>query len=164
MNPQSLRIEAVDPQGADALALMREAAIEARALYPDLHAPDAPFPDNPPTPPRGIYLLAYEGNLPIASGALRPIDETIVEIRRMYVLKDYRRQGIAQMILAALERESARLGYNLMRLETGYKQDSAMRLYEAYGFIRIPPFGAYVGDPSSVCFEKPVNPLKGDDQ
>jgi putative acetyltransferase len=118
MNPHSLRIEVVDPQGADALALLREAAIEARALYPDPHAPDAPFPDNPPTLPRGIYLLAYEGKLPIASGALRPIDEMTVEIRRMYVLKDYRRQGIARSMLEALERESARLGYNLMRLET----------------------------------------------
>jgi putative acetyltransferase len=156
MNPHSLRIEVVDPQGADALVLLREAAIEARALYPDLHAPDAPFPDNPPTPPRGIYLLAYEGKLPIASGALRPINETTVEIRRMYVLKEYRRHGVARSMLAALERESARLGYNLMRLETGYKQDSAMRLYEAYGFIRIPPFGVYIDDPSSVCFEKPV--------
>jgi putative acetyltransferase len=74
----------------------------------------------------------------------------------MYVLKKFRRRGIAQMMLEALEREAARLGYNLMRLETGYKQDSAMRLYEVYGFVRIPPFGSYANDPSSVCFEKPV--------
>jgi hypothetical protein len=29
-------------------------------------------------------------------------------------------------------------------------------LYESYGFTRIPPFGPYVNDPISVCYEKPV--------
>ena len=74
----------------------------------------------------------------------------------MYVLKEYRRQGVARMILEALEREAARLQYTLMRLETGNRQSAAMRLYESDGFMQIPPFGPYVNDPISVCFEKPV--------
>ena len=40
----SLQIPIVDPQGVDALALLRGAAMEARALYPDLHDPNAPCP------------------------------------------------------------------------------------------------------------------------
>lgn len=59
MNLASVVIEHVDPQGHDALALLREASIEARALYPDLHAPEAPWPTNPPTPTRGTYVVAY---------------------------------------------------------------------------------------------------------
>jgi hypothetical protein len=81
MTPAEFHIKVVDPQGADALALLHEAAIEARELYPDLHDPNTPFPTNPPNPPRGIYLLVYGGNFPVASGALRPIDESAVEIR-----------------------------------------------------------------------------------
>lgn len=158
---RSIQIKVADPQGADALALLHEAALEARALYPELHASDAPLPTNPPTPPRGIYLLAYDGDLPVGSGALRLLDELTVEIRRMYVLKEYRRHGVAKMILEALEREAARLQYRWMRLETGNRQLPAMRLYEAYGFTRIPSFGPYENDPISVCYEKVVQANSG---
>jgi hypothetical protein len=43
-----------------------------------------------------------------------------------------------------------------IRLETGNQQPEAIALYESHGFDRIPPFGKYVGDPVSLCFEKPV--------
>ncbi len=153
----SLQIQVADPQNSDALALLREAAIEARALYPELfNDPDVPFPTNPPTPRRGIYLLVYDGDKPVGSGALRPIDEATVEIRRMYVLQEYRRHGVARMILEGLEQEAAKLKYSVMRLETGNRQSAAMRLYESYGFRQIPPFGLYVDDPLSVCYEKAV--------
>jgi hypothetical protein len=42
-----MRIATVDPQREDAMALQREAAIEARALYPELHAAGSPWPTNP---------------------------------------------------------------------------------------------------------------------
>jgi len=157
LNKPAYKIKISDPQGADAFTLLHEAALEARELYPELFTdPNAPPPTNPPTPPRGIYLLVYDNAKPVGSGSLRPIDEATVEIRRMYVLKEYRRHGVAQMILEALEKEASRLGYTAMQLETGYKQLAAMRLYESYGFIRIPPFEPYVGDPTSVCFAKVI--------
>ena len=143
-----------DPQGADAMGLLREAAIEARQLYPELFAPGAPWPDNPPTPERGIYLVAYAGGKPVACGALRPLDADTAELRRMFVTASSRRQGIAKAMLAELEKQAARLGFRRMRLETGNRQASAMALYEQQGFRLIPPFGEYVGDPVSVCFEK----------
>ena len=74
----------------------------------------------------------------------------------MYVLKDYRRHGVAWMMLEALGQEAARLQYTSMRLETGNRQTPAMRFYESYGFTRFPPFGPCVNDPLSVCYEKPV--------
>jgi putative acetyltransferase len=40
-----------------------------------------------------------------------------------------------------------------VRLETGNRQPEAIALYEGCGFARIAPFGVYVGDPTSVCFE-----------
>ena len=44
----TLVIEEVDPQGPEAMSLLREAALEARSLYPELIAPGAPMPTNPP--------------------------------------------------------------------------------------------------------------------
>ena len=148
----------VDPCCEHALALLHEAALEARDLYPDLHSPDAPWPANQPTPPGGIYLLAYLDGEPVACGALRPLSRHAVEIRRMYVLRSARRQGLARAMLTVLEQAAAGLGYTVIRLETGERQDPAISLYLACGFVSIPAFGEYASDPVSRCFEKPVAP------
>jgi GNAT superfamily N-acetyltransferase len=153
-------IKEVDPQGEDALALLREAAIEARELYPEFHQPGDPWPTNPATPARGIYLVAYVDNDPVACGALRPLEECVTEVRRMFVVKVARRKGLGRAILRALEVTAARFGYEFMRLETGNRQLAAMALYTSYGFKRIEPFGAYVNDPTSVCFEKAVQAVE----
>jgi putative acetyltransferase len=146
----------VDPRGGDALALLREAANEARKLYPEHFTVDAPWPVNPPTPKRGVYLIGYQDGNPVACGALRPIDDDCVEVRRMFVTAAARRKGLAQAILRELEIRAAGFAYTIMRLETGKRQLSAMALYETLGFKRIAPFGAYVNDPLSICFEKRV--------
>ena len=146
----------VDPCGGDALALLREAASEARKLYPEHFTVDAPRPVNPPTPKRGVYLIGYQDGNPVACGALRPIDDACVEIRRMFVTAAARRKGLAQAILRELEIRATGFSYTIMRLETGNRQLSAMALYETLGFKRIAPFGAYVNDPLSTCFENIV--------
>ena len=74
----------------------------------------------------------------------------------MYVMRAARRTGIARAILVHLEQVAHELGYAAMRLETGYRQQPAMALYESFGFKRIAPFGEYVNDPTSVCYEKPL--------
>jgi GNAT superfamily N-acetyltransferase len=151
-------ITAADPQGADALALLREAALEARALYPELIGADASMPTNPPLQDRAAYLVAYQAGVPVGCGALRPIDTDTAEVRRMYVLRSHRRYGIARALLVELEQAAAALHYAVLRLETGYRQTAAMALYESFGFHRIPAFGEHASDPTSVCFEKTVMP------
>jgi GNAT superfamily N-acetyltransferase len=152
----ALDIVEADPQGADARSLLHEAAVEARALYPELHAPDAPWPTNAPTPPRGVYLLGYVDGKVVASGALRPLDDAVVEVRRMYVAVSARRAGCATQMLRALETTAAGMGYSTLRLETGYRQLPAIALYLRSGYRRIDPFGPYADDPTSVCFEKHI--------
>ena len=149
----SLRIVDVDPQSGDAVSLLREAAIEARALYPDAVPPDAPCPTNAPSGARDAYVVAYLDQQPVACGGLREIDLVCTELRRMYVLREHRRNRIGYAVLSHLAAEARRLGYQRLRLETGHKQTPAMALYEAFGFRRIAPFGKYENDPSSVCFE-----------
>ena len=58
----------------------REAALDARALYPDLIAADAPFPTNSPLPERGAYVVGYVDGRPLACGALWPCDFTTAEV------------------------------------------------------------------------------------
>jgi GNAT superfamily N-acetyltransferase len=149
-----LAIASADPRGAEALALLAEAVTEARTRYPEEFDPAAPAPTNAPVPSRGVFLLVHRDSVPIACGALRPLDAQRAEVRRMFVTGSARRGGIARRLLAELEAHARRLGFQALRLETGNRQPEAIALYEAAGFRRIPAFGAYIGDPYSVCFEK----------
>ena len=90
-------ISAVDPQDPHALQLLAEAASEARSLYPDLFAPEAPAPApaNTPLRAREVYLLAWRGGEPVGCGALRSRDDFTAELRRMFVTRRARREGVA---------------------------------------------------------------------
>jgi GNAT superfamily N-acetyltransferase len=154
----TVQIRHADPQGADAVALLHDAAVEVHAFYPELFAPGSPPPVNPPTPARGVYLLAYRDGSAVACGALRPLDDRVAEVQRMFVRKSARRSGVARSMLAALEEIALDLGYTRLRLETGKRQTSAIALYLSEGFARCEPFGEHVGDPFSVCFEKAIAP------
>jgi GNAT superfamily N-acetyltransferase len=105
----NLVIEDVDPQGADALSLLHEALIDARALYPELFLGGTKSPTNGPLVERGVYVVAYVDGRPLASGALRPISEAVAEVKRMYVHRDHRRQGLARAVLRHLQKEAVRL-------------------------------------------------------
>jgi len=143
-----------DPLSTEALNLLHEAALEAQALYPELHDPLGPRPTNRPTPPRGLYLVAFAGRVPVGMGAHRPLDEYTTEVRRMFVTKEARHQGVARAVLQCVEAHTRAQGFRLLVLETGTKQLPAMRLYESSGFSRIPAFGEYANDPTSVCYAK----------
>lgn len=155
--PGACHIAEADPQGRAALGLLREAAVEARALYPELSSPDAPWPTNGPTPGGGVYLLARSGDRVLASGALRPLEPGLAEVRRMFVTRDQRRQGLARAMLSALEAHAWARGITRLRLETGFRQTAAMALYMSCGYRRIEPWGDYAEDPTSRCFEKTLN-------
>jgi putative acetyltransferase len=149
-----LRIQNVDPQGEAALALLREAALDVRPLYLGEEAAGLPLPKNTPLGVRDIYVVAWAGEVPVACGAFRELDRSTAEIQRMYVHRDYRRRHFGRTVLGHLENEAKHLGYTRLLLETGDKQGPAMALYQAHGFRRVPAFGKYADDPTSVCYER----------
>lgn len=160
MNPlPSLR--AVDPLGADALALLAQAAAEARSLYPELFTSDGPPPSNTPLGEGDVYLVAYDGAVPVACGALRRLDATSAELRRMFVAAHARRRGLARTMLAALEDAALDFGCDTLLLETGHRQQPAMGLYESGSSTRVAAFGAHVGDPTRLCHAKRLAPARG---
>jgi GNAT superfamily N-acetyltransferase len=88
------------------------------------------------TPPDGLFLVGYLDGRPTACGGWRRRDERSVEIKRMYVARAVRRQGLAAAMLAELERTAAAAGAEQVVLNTGYRQSDAMRFYEANGYRR----------------------------
>ncbi|MBE7436507.1 MAG: GNAT family N-acetyltransferase [Anaerolineales bacterium] len=90
--------------------------------------------------PKGRLILAIEANHAVGCAALRPIDEQICELKRMYVLPQYREQGVGRTLAQTLIEDARQIGYHLMRLDTGNFLTSAIKLYESLGFKQIEPY------------------------
>ena len=103
---------------------------------------------------RGVFLVGYLGEEPIACGAIRRLNKEDAEIKRMYVDPGARGSGVGRRLLAALESHGRGLGVKRIVLETGERQVEALALYEGAGFVRIPRFGEYADSPLSVCLAK----------
>jgi GNAT superfamily N-acetyltransferase len=99
-------------------------------------------------------VVAYQANEPIGCGAFKPFDTDAVEVKRMFVQPAHRGQGVAQAVLAELEKWASELGYASCVLETGKRQPEAIRLYERSGYGHVPNYGQYVGIANSVCLQK----------
>lgn len=101
-------------------------------------------------------VTVYDQQVAVGCGALKPYDATSVEIKRMFVMPEHRRKGIATTILAELETWGNELEFSRCILETGIKQSEAIALYRRSGYKIIPNYGPYVGIGNSVCFEKTI--------
>jgi GNAT superfamily N-acetyltransferase len=120
-------------------------------------------------PPRGLYLIAYDGlGRPVATGGWRTQDRNDegysdgdAELKRMYVVPEARGLGLARRILAALEADARAAGRIRMVLETGDMQPEAIGLYTSSGYAPCAKFGYYREYPNSRCYAKPLTPEPG---
>ena len=105
---------------------------------------------------RGAFVIARADGVAVGCGALRKLDETTAELKRMYVEPEVRGRGVGKAILDHLERTARALGARRLVLETGTFQTEAIGLYRRAGFDPIDCFGEYSTSPTSLCFEKEV--------
>lgn len=142
----------------DAQALIAALNAELAERYPEPGANHFRLDETEVGPGRGAFVVAYRGGEPLGCGAVRLVDATTSELKRMYVSPAARGLGLGRRILEALEVEARTLGAVRLVLETGERQHAAVALYERAGFTRIAPFGEYVGSPLSLCMAKELAP------
>lgn len=143
----------VDPSSPGLVELITELHLEYGQRYPDTRFYEIDVTEFPST--GGIFLVGYLGEEPVACGSFRPVDGgDLAEIMRMFVKRAHRRNGIARKLLAFLEASARDLAFAKVCLEAGIRQPEALGLYRSSGYAEIPPFGIYVDNPLSVCFEK----------
>lgn len=99
-------------------------------------------------------IVAIVNDKPAGCGAFKKLEENTIEIKRMYVPEEFRRQKIASAVLEALEKWGAELGFTKAVLETGIRQPDAIAFYLKCGYHKISNYGQYIGVSNSVCFEK----------
>lgn len=105
-------------------------------------------------------IVLYDADKPIACGAIKQYEDGVMEVKRMYVLNEYRGKGVAQIILSELEKWAAELGNQTCILETARTMTSAVKLYQKSGYEVIPNYGQYKDVAVSICFKKNLNNLK----
>jgi putative acetyltransferase len=101
-------------------------------------------------------ILVYRNKTAVACGAIREWASGIMEIKRMFVLPEFRRQGFAQIVVSNLESWATELGYEKCILETGKNQPEAIQLYQKIGYQITANYGQYVHVANSVCMQKNI--------
>jgi GNAT superfamily N-acetyltransferase len=91
-------------------------------------------------PPRGQLLLATTGGATAGCVALRGIDATCCEMKRMFVYERFHRQGIGRALATEIISHARKLGYQRMLLDTSIRQEEAAGLYASLGFEVIAPY------------------------
>jgi len=87
-------------------------------------------------PPRGRLLLATGPDGPAGCVALRPLGDTVCEMKRLFVRPACQGHGLGRALAMRVISEAQRSGYATMRLDTLPAMDGAIRLYESLGFLR----------------------------
>ena len=104
----------------------------------------------------GTFVVARIDGRAVGCGAIRLLDASTVEVKRMYVQPEQRGLGVAKAVLANLELAGRQLGARRAVLETGIYQDEAIGLYVRAGYSKVDCWGEYVTSATSVCYEKEI--------
>jgi ribosomal protein S18 acetylase RimI-like enzyme len=133
-------------------ALFREYAeaigtdLEYQGFTRELDALPSPY-----VPPKGALLLAYAGVETAGCVALRPIDDGVGEMKRLYVKPAYRKFGLGQRLVQAVIDAARAAGHRELRLDTLPSMTSAQALYRRLGFVEIPPYN-HTHLPGTRCY------------
>jgi GNAT superfamily N-acetyltransferase len=82
----------------------------------------------------GIFVLLVRDGVVIAGGAYKRVSDAAAEVKRVWTHPDYRRQGLARLLMAQLESAAATSGYTEVELTTGARQPEAVAMYLSLGY------------------------------
>lgn len=95
---------------------------------------EARDPSGKYSPPDGRLIIIFKDGLSAGCAALRKLDESRCELKRLYVRPEFRNNGLAHVLLDKIIAEAKAIGYRYMLLDTLPQLENALRLYEKYGF------------------------------
>lgn len=88
-------------------------------------------------PPDGrLYLLYVDDKLAGCVG-MRKLDKEKCELKRLYVKRGFRRQGLGDLLLERIMGDARRIGYKYMYLDTLPFLKAALVMYKRAGFYEI---------------------------
>lgn len=91
-------------------------------------------------PPRGRLLVAEFGGYAQGCVALRELDPTAAELKRLYVRPQARGRGVGRRLAEAAISAAGELEYRRIVLDTLPNMTAAQRLYRELGFRETAPY------------------------
>jgi GNAT superfamily N-acetyltransferase len=91
--------------------------------------------------PAAVYAAVWVAVLDrdvVGSIALRDLGANTLELKRMYLRASQRGRGLGRQLLETALGWARENGAVLIRLDTSERMETAQRLYETYGFERVP--------------------------
>lgn len=90
--------------------------------------------------PKGALLLAYNGKNAVGCVAIRELDSHTAELKRMFVLPEFRKCKIGKKFLELSIDLAREFKYEKIRLDTLPTMIEAQNLYRKFGFYDISPY------------------------
>lgn len=87
--------------------------------------------------PWGRLYIAFYENQVAGCIALRKLNETECEMKRLYVKPEFRNKGIAKMLVEKVISDAKEIGYSSMLLDTLPFLQTAIKMYKKIGFYEI---------------------------
>jgi ribosomal protein S18 acetylase RimI-like enzyme len=134
--------QALDAAALDAIRVLfleYAASLDVDLAYQDFHREVATLPGNYELP-RGCLLLARDGERSTACVGVRPLNDDVCEMKRLYVRPEARGTGLGRQLALKAIAFGRSAGYRAMRLDTLPSMASAQQLYRALGFRDIGPY------------------------
>jgi ribosomal protein S18 acetylase RimI-like enzyme len=142
--PETIMIEAA--AGAEDMGLVHELFVEyAEWLDFDLCFQDfdqelATLPGKYAPPEGGLWLARVGGAVAGVVG-MRPLDEGVCELKRLWVRPAFRGHGLGRRLTETAIAAARAAGYRVLRLDTiGSQMQAAGALYRALGFRETAPY------------------------
>jgi putative acetyltransferase len=136
------RLRPANNGDGEAIARLVYGVLKEYGLKPDPASTDADIQDVESSYfKRGGAFLVFEekdGSI-IGAYGLYPIEKHVCELRKMYLNKVYRGQGLGKLLLEDALLRAEQLGFKKVVLETASVLKEAIALYRSYGFTEYRP-------------------------
>lgn len=152
--PKGFRIDAA-AMPDDLLAVTQlfqgyAASLPVDLAYQDFAAELAALPGKYAEPKGALLLARDHAGAPLGCIALRPLDEEVCEMKRLFLVPEARGMGLGRALAEAVIVAGRERGYRELRLDTLPSMASAIALYQGLGFERIEPY--YAPTPPGTVF------------
>lgn len=90
--------------------------------------------------PSGSLYLAWADGQPAGCIAMRRIDDTTCEMKRLYVQPEYRGYRLGRHLVRTIIASARAHNYQVMKLDSLKRLKSAYNLYKSFGFQETSPY------------------------
>ena len=90
--------------------------------------------------PDGSFLIAKDIEQVVGCVGFWKLENSICEMKRLYVMDNYRGKGIGKILVRKIIEEAVQKKFELMRLDTINTMKAALDIYYQFGFYEIPAY------------------------